>query len=121
MFAAATESCGGGVLLVWDNDRFSARDRIQSSRWIIVVGNLKPFEWEYAVGVIYGEHSIDYQSVVYEEINQALESINVPFLLTGDFNQILHVEDRKGQLKETGGMRIFSDWINTKGLIDLPL
>lgn len=61
------------------------------------------------------------QRVVYEEISSVKDSVHVPFLLIGDFNQVLHISERKGMTRSTGGMRLLTDWLNECSLLDLPL
>lgn len=39
----------------------------------------------------------------------------------GDFNEVLHISERKGQSREKRSMRKFKAWGNSLSLIDIPL
>ena len=47
--------------------------------------------------------------------------LNAPFLVMGDFNEILKVEERFVNVSITKVMRDFGDWINNMNLEDLPI
>lgn len=42
-------------------------------------------------------------------------------IIMGNFNEILSVEESRGQTRETHGMRKFKEWIECLHLVDLPL
>lgn len=41
-------------------------------------------------------------------------------IILGDFNEIIKVEERRGQQAETASMRDFKQWLEDCLLIDLP-
>ena len=73
------------------------------------------------MGVIYGQNDRIERYALFEEIKHTLGSINKPILLMGDFNVVLHVEERIGTFRCNRSMREFSEWITDLNLIDIPL
>lgn len=45
------------------------------------------------------------------EIANARQGISGPLLIMGDFNEVLNVEERRGQYRETLSMRKFKGWV----------
>ncbi|XP_015954715.1 uncharacterized protein LOC107479077 [Arachis duranensis] len=59
--------------------------------------------------------------VVWEELSYIVGLCQVPVCLLGDFNEILHVEERKGASSLTGTAEDFKDWVQDMQLMDLSL
>ena len=47
--------------------------------------------------------------------------VDVPFLLMGNFNEVLRPEQRKGGTNMTNNISDFKEWVNTMEFIDMPL
>lgn len=72
-----------------------------------------------AIGNIYGPHTVAERMVFFGELGEILSNWTGCYFLGGDFNATLNMEDRSGG---GGGMEpSFSNFVNEKNLIDLPL
>lgn len=89
---------------IWNPDSIKATSVCKRIRWIILNGMILLRNWRCTIGVVYGGYSIKEQQVIYTEINQAIEAFTDPVLLMGDYNQILNVLKRRGQVNENNGM-----------------
>lgn len=79
------------------------------------------YNWNCAFGLIYGEHTSDEQIQIYNEIDAARQNLSYPFMLNGDFNQIVDINERRNQTHDYLGMRLFRDWINSSSLIHVKI
>lgn len=71
--------------------------------------------------IMYGGYSEVDRQLIYSEISNALTSFSSPMMLMGDFNEILEINERKGQSNVTRGMRDLQTWIEHLILVDVPL
>ncbi|XP_072066179.1 uncharacterized protein [Arachis hypogaea] len=58
---------------------------------------------------------------VWEELSFIASLCQVPICYTGDFNEVIQVEERKGQDRLTGSAEEFKSWIQKMELVDLLL
>lgn len=49
-----------------------------------------------------------------------MDNFDCPYLIMGDFNQIVDITERKGKIRDNSGMRLFREWISDRLLIDVP-
>ena len=49
------------------------------------------------------------------------DNLEVPFLRMWDFNEVLNVGERSGNLNFTRSMEDFRQWVEDMNLVDLPL
>lgn len=117
----AINNCSGGLIMMWNPSVFNMTRSYQGSRWLILSGTLVSVNWDCAFGLVYGEHQTNEQLQIYNEISNVLNTLSCPILITGDFNQIAHVNERKNQLYDSVGIRNFREWINDSGLIDIDI
>lgn len=95
--AHIVNNCSGGLVLIWNPEVFQMRDSIKGMRWIIIIGKLNPGEWECAIGVIFDGLTVEDQTQIYQEINNAKATFSSPLLLFGDSNHIVNVSERRNQ------------------------
>lgn len=103
----ASETYGGGLATAWDPRTFSVSWKHMGDRWIILKGYIKEINFNCCVGIVYGPNNRVERSVVFDEIKSAILSINKPVLLLGDFNAILHHEERVGSFRCDHSIRDF--------------
>lgn len=73
------------------------------------------------IGLVYGPHVVSDRRRVWEELKVMKEDHGIPFLVMGDFNEILRVGERNGNPSVTKGMKEFEDWVNALNFMDLPI
>ena len=117
----ASETNGGGLIVVWDKQSFVASNKHMGSRWILIEGCMPMNNFECCVGVIYGHNDRLGRRDMFEVVKQTVVNINKPILLLGDFNVILHAGESTGSLRCDRSMHEFSEWITELSLFDLPL
>ncbi|XP_074270950.1 uncharacterized protein LOC141594862 [Silene latifolia] len=69
---------------------------------------------------VYGEPNHTKRGVVWESFTNLLNSLDKPFLLIGDFNQVEYSSDKLEGDNLTRGADLFSYWKNTICLMDIP-
>ena len=117
----ANDRNGGGLIATWDKKTFNVSHNHSGNRWILLEGSITSHSFECCVGVIYGYNDRARRLELFEEIKHRVLAINKPILLMGEFNVILHPEERIGTFRSDRSMREFSEWITDLGLIDIPL
>ncbi|XP_016165059.1 uncharacterized protein LOC107607645 [Arachis ipaensis] len=71
--------------------------------------------------LVYGVHGRDEKIQVWEELSYIAGLCQVPCCFMGDFNEIVHVEERRGSAGLTRSAEDFKIWIQDMNLVDLPL
>jgi reverse transcriptase-like protein/endonuclease/exonuclease/phosphatase family protein len=117
----ASETHSGGLLAIWNPNMFSVSHRIIGDRWIILEGCLLDGNFNCCVGITYGPNNREGRNSMYESLKEVLGSIGKPILLLGDFNEILHPQERQGQFRYEASMRDFVEWVEDLHFIDVPL
>ncbi|RYQ86962.1 hypothetical protein Ahy_B10g106568 [Arachis hypogaea] len=74
-----------------------------------------------AICLVYGPHVRGEKNSMWEELSYIAGLCQVPFCYLGDFNEILHMEERKGTTSLSASAEDFRTWINDMELIDLAL
>ncbi|XP_016185431.1 uncharacterized protein LOC107627078 [Arachis ipaensis] len=71
--------------------------------------------------LVYGAHNRDEKTRVWEELSYIVGLCQVPCCFLDDFNEILHVEERKDATSLPWSAEEFKDWIQDMHLVDLSL
>lgn len=119
--SSAVGNSSGGLLLMWNPEFFTSINHHIGGRWIIIEGIMKEYDWRCSIAIIYGGHSADEQIQIYSEFNHTKTELTSPMMLMGDFNQILQISERREMVHETQGMRAFKNWLDSLGVLELPL
>lgn len=91
--------------MIWNEDAFTLNYIIKGERWIIVNGQINSYSWQCSIALLYGGNDSTHRSIIYVELDNARLTITYPFLIMGDFNEVLSITERSGQAKETSSMR----------------
>ncbi|XP_072064428.1 uncharacterized protein [Arachis hypogaea] len=111
----------GGLLLMWDDVVFKVRNCYKSDRWLCVEGVLTKTNFLCAFCLVYGAHGREEKREVWEELSYVVGLCQVSFCFFGDFNEILHVEDRKGLTSLPASSEEFRCWVHDMQMMDLAL
>ncbi|XP_025673631.2 uncharacterized protein [Arachis hypogaea] len=117
----AADGASGGLLLMWDDFMFKMNNCYKGERWLCVEGVLLKNNFNCSFLVVYGPHDRGDKLVVWEELSYVAGLCQSPCCFMGDFNEIVHVEERKGACSLTIAGEEFKDWIQDMQLVDLPL
>ncbi|KAK1320550.1 hypothetical protein QJS10_CPA03g00814 [Acorus calamus] len=77
--------------------------------------------WTWSCSRIYGPHDGPAREDMWDELSAVKREWGGPWCCMGDFNVTRWIEDRNRRGGISRDMRLFSDWIETEGLLDLPL
>ncbi|XP_025678312.1 uncharacterized protein [Arachis hypogaea] len=89
--------------------------------WLCVEGVLLRNNFSCAFFLVYGAHSREEKSHVWEELSYIAGLCQVPYYFMGDFNEIVNAEKRKGTVSLPLSAEEFKIWIQDMYLVDLPL
>ncbi|XP_016199534.1 uncharacterized protein LOC107640533 [Arachis ipaensis] len=116
-----SDGMSGGLLLMWDDMLFRMNNCYKGERWICVEGVLLKNKFRCAFCLVYGAHNKTGKLAVWEELSFVAGLFQVPICYMGDFNEVIHVEERKGQDRLTASAEDFKNWVQDMQLMDLPL
>ncbi|XP_016185449.1 uncharacterized protein LOC107627098 [Arachis ipaensis] len=71
--------------------------------------------------LVYGAHNRDEKTHIWEELGYIAGLCQVPCCFLGDFNEIVHVDKRKGATSLPRSAKEFKVWIQDMHLVDLAL
>ncbi|XP_057739874.1 uncharacterized protein LOC130956971 [Arachis stenosperma] len=89
--------------------------------YLCVEGVVLKNGFNYAFFLVYGAHSREEKSHVWEELSYIAGLCQVPSCFMGDFNEIVSVEEWKGTVSLPLSADDFRGWIQDMHLVDLPL
>ncbi|XP_057730426.1 uncharacterized protein LOC130945736 [Arachis stenosperma] len=110
-----------GLLLIWDETIFKLHNCYKGDRWMCVEGVVVKNNFHCAICLVYGPHVRDDKISMWKELSYVVGLCQVPLCYLGDFNEILHLEERKGATSLSASAKDFRAWINDMELIDLAL
>ncbi|XP_025608182.1 uncharacterized protein [Arachis hypogaea] len=116
-----SDGASGGLLLIWDEDMFKLNNCYKGERWLCVEGVILTSSFNCAFVLVYGAHDRDEKIQVWEERSYIAGLCQVPCCFMGDFNEIVHIEERRGTTGLTRSAEDFKFWIQDMNLVDLPL
>ncbi|XP_039040142.1 uncharacterized protein LOC120178342 [Hibiscus syriacus] len=115
-----TIGSSGGLLCCWDDNVFEMENHNINRRFIVVVGKFRLNQFRSVLINVYGPS-------VEEEKESFLKNLVCSFLdrmsvcVGGGFNVYLCEDEKVGRAQNRFSMRIFSQFIQASGLINLPL
>ncbi|QHO22385.1 uncharacterized protein DS421_12g354800 [Arachis hypogaea] len=74
-----------------------------------------------AVCLVCGLHVRDEKLLLWEELSYVTRLCQISFCYLGDFNEIVHIEERKGATSLSATAEEFRAWVNDMELVDLTL
>ncbi|KAJ0963505.1 hypothetical protein J5N97_028627 [Dioscorea zingiberensis] len=117
--ALPARGMSGGIITLW-KQRVGQVTPISYSHYSLhlIISALKPEEW--ILSVIYNPLNIHLQRTVWHDLSN-ISTLNLPWVLVGDFNSILHPGEHKGGNPDYYSIksRHFSDFISQNQLFDL--
>ncbi|XP_072062122.1 uncharacterized protein [Arachis hypogaea] len=111
----------GGLVLMWDDMVFRMNNCYKGARWICLEGVLLKTNFSCAFCLVYGPHERAEKLIMWEELSFLSGLCQVPFCYMGDFNEVTHVEERKGAISLTVSAEEFKSWIQDMELVDLAI
>ncbi|KAK8558493.1 hypothetical protein V6N13_103667 [Hibiscus sabdariffa] len=111
----------GGILIIWDTTCFHLRASELNPRFVLIDGVWIKEDWRCGIFGIYAPSGMAEQVCLWSSIGGLLASRQFPWCVCGDFNVVLKREERQGCVTTPTGMLEFNDFVETNGLVDLPI
>ncbi|XP_074305882.1 uncharacterized protein LOC141641104 [Silene latifolia] len=112
------EGLKGGLWVGWISSCKLECVFISCNLIILLVNQCKGSLWYLCC--VYGEPKHTKRGAVWESFTNLLNSLDKPFLLIGDFNQVEYSSDKLGADNLIRGADLLSYWKNTHCLMDIP-
>ncbi|XP_020412737.1 uncharacterized protein LOC109947231 [Prunus persica] len=106
----------GGIWLLWDDSKLNLRViHCMDQAVSVCVETAGGTSWIFTA--VYGHPCPSKRSYLWQNLSIIAASWNLPWVVCGDFNDILFEDEKLGKL--SGKSRGFKDWFDQHGLIDL--
>lgn len=119
---AASPSTGssGGIITQWNKDFFVANSITQDQHWIALLGVIPSINLQCIIINVYCPCSINERLLVWQSILDFWISTGLPGLLIGDFNEVLHANERGSQSISTNGSNDFNKFLQEIQVVEIP-
>ncbi|XP_073013699.1 uncharacterized protein [Typha latifolia] len=118
-FTIPAEGISGGLILLWKT-AIGYVDVVAVSRYAahMVVSSSEGETW--LMTAVYASNQLDQQKLLWEEL-VGLGSLGLPWLVGGDFNAILSMEEKRSYVRVTLGPKSsnFAKFVEEAGVCDL--
>ncbi|OMP03932.1 reverse transcriptase [Corchorus capsularis] len=94
---------------------------LRNERYIICAGFMKRVGFHCAIVNVYALNDEEGRVLLWNELKDLKEQFDLPRIIGGDFNAVLHTKERQGRDENSLGTRSFTDFTNDLQLIDMPL
>jgi len=118
---SAEEGGSGGLILSWIKDVFNLEEYHISQQWISATGILQQSNFRCNICLVYAPNNQNERLVVWNQLRELKVNITIPWILTGDFNEVICPQERRGASNTTLGMRELAQCIQDLNMIDLDI
>ncbi|XVE81889.1 hypothetical protein DITRI_Ditri15bG0102300 [Diplodiscus trichospermus] len=115
------EGTAGGLVTCWDENFFEEESRITSNRFILLIGFIKSINLRCGFMNLYAPNDDAERMNFWNELEELLSNVEIPWCLGGDFNVVRSSEEKIGVVYNQTAMSQFSNFIENMGLVDMPL
>lgn len=107
----------GGTLLMW-KDSVTINILDITPHWIhcVLINSVGVCA---VITFVYGHPKLHYRSTMWQFLMQVSAGIDAPWMVTGDFNQVMEAKDKLSINQSLDGAKDFQDAVNQCGLVDL--
>lgn len=110
----------GGIWMFWRSNQVTVTAFEEHSQHLTVkISKLGETPWLFSA--IYASPDSGRRRELWRKLEEVKDNFNGPWLLAGDFNETMSIEERNGAngSEMQRRCRAFSDWVNSNGLLDL--
>jgi len=100
-----------GLILTWHKESFVAVNTFLGQRWISVQGVFENDNFRCAVCVVYAPNDQRGRMTVWDQLRYLKQHLRLPLLIMGDFNEVVTIDERKGEMQFTSRMRELGDLV----------
>ena len=117
----ASEGNSGGLITVWDDRIFVAQEIIKRFRFMVLIGELSQMKIQVVIVNVYAPNDDEGKRLLWGELRRMMATFQGPWLLGGDFNAILNIDEHTGRHYNVRAMHDFQSFVNLSGLIEVPM
>ena len=110
----------GGILSMWKEDFFKISSHRVENSWIAIHGHFPSLDFQGVMVNIYNPCCRLARSQIWASLEEYWANAQTPFLILGDFNEVLGPEDRGSHEFSQGGAKEFEGFIQQTQLTEIP-
>ncbi|XP_028107353.1 uncharacterized protein LOC114306334 [Camellia sinensis] len=114
------DGSAGGLLCIWNPERFKLVDCYGSRNFIILSGTVG-LSFDCSVVNLYAPNDVCKRRQLWELLKRMKISYPNPWCMGGDFNEIRFLSERKGCSRRERGMNDSNELVDQLSLVDLPM
>jgi len=99
------EGGSGGLILTWLKDSFDLVEHQIMQHWISATGILQQSNFRCQICIVYAPNDRHERLDVWNQLRELRATSSVPWLLMGDFNEVVQPQERRGATVMTPSMR----------------
>ncbi|KAK3217733.1 hypothetical protein Dsin_011703 [Dipteronia sinensis] len=111
----------GGLISLWSEDAFSAKECVNIDRCSIILGELAILKKEVVICNVYAPNTDAERVELWEFIVNNQRRFPVPWIVGGDFNVVLNASEKLGGPPIWSHLRNFRNFIDAAMLVNLPM
>nr|GEX23545.1 RNA-directed DNA polymerase, eukaryota [Tanacetum cinerariifolium] len=111
----------GGIIVVWDTSMFSMHSSKVGDEFVAVKGLWLPLNIKRLIIIIYTPQCIRLKKALWDTLRQIISDSDYLTVTLRDFNKVRNDMERLGLIFHRRGALNFNDFINSSGLIELPM
>ncbi|XP_074282714.1 uncharacterized protein LOC141607254 [Silene latifolia] len=110
---------GGRIWLLWNNSVYDVELLLKEEQLIHVKVTFIPKDFFWELTVVYGFNKLQERSDLWHTLTSLGNGMSNPWIVMGDFNNVLFMDERIGSTITTAEVRGFQDCVDNCGLMDL--
>ncbi|XP_071700546.1 uncharacterized protein [Rutidosis leptorrhynchoides] len=111
----------GGMLVIWDNNRFKAHSVVSGDFFLAIRGNWVGFGHDSIIVNVYGPHCDARKKKMWEDLEKLVAGVDSGWVLCGNFNEVRDQTDRLNCVFHEARARKFNEFIIRNNLIEIPI
>ncbi|XP_071699029.1 uncharacterized protein [Rutidosis leptorrhynchoides] len=111
----------GGLLLVWDTNRFAVSKAIGNKYFLAIRGNWLGSNHDSVIVNVYGSHNNADKKELWCSLDNLLREVDTSWVVCGDFNEVRFNSERLNCRLHRSRAARFNDFIARNNLIDIPV
>ncbi|GMI84395.1 hypothetical protein HRI_002108800 [Hibiscus trionum] len=115
------EGSAGGLISFWDPNVFDKSLAYITKRIVVLTGKFKGSDIDCGIMNVYGPTNDAEKEVFFQEILDEMNKHKVAWVLGGDFNAIVGMEEKQGLSWNYAAMETFRSFIQKAKLVNLPM
>ncbi|PWA84305.1 Endonuclease/exonuclease/phosphatase [Artemisia annua] len=116
-----SEGASGGIIIMWKQGFFKLLDHREEFSFIILKGTLIRLGVQASIVNVYAPNDMGDRRGLWRLLRNHEVGMEGLWVLGGDWNDILNIEERLGQNYVDASMRDFQSFVNDCSLVDIPM